>query len=1025
MFVHLHLHSAFSLLEGTFSVPQLLFRLEDLQMPVIALTDTNAFYGAIQFYQFAKQINVKPILGCCLRSEDGEALLIAKNKKGFSQISEIITARHLVEHFSLRKDLQKIAYTSDPQIFVISQDESLLMDLSNCWHHTHLFAELVRNQEQGNSKKIRRLRELASFLRIGVVATNDVHFLYPNDFFLHRVFTAIQKQSHIHAQLPFASPDSWLKTEKEMEELFQDIPEAVHNTIAIAEQCCVDLEIGKISFPEFSVPTKERSYVFFERLCRDGLQRRYGSIRGAPLERLNLEMEVIRDLGFVDYFLAVWDILRYAKERSISWVGRGSVACSIVSYALGITNVDPIRFDLYFERFLHRERKSPPDIDLDFGWKQRDEILAYVYETYGHDRVAMICTYVTFTARLAVREIGKALGLPEEEITAVSSSIPWGANAQAILDDKTQFPETRDLPLEQEPFPLILKLAAHINGFPRHLSIHAGGIVIAPYPITQMIPLERATKGLVVTQYDMYGVEDIGLVKIDLLAQRSLSVLDDVLLSLREKGTTLHSIYDYETLYADEAVQEKIRTGDTMGCFYIESPSMRGLLQKLKVVSFEDLTAASSVIRPGVAESGMMQQYIRRKTGEEPVEYLHPSMEPLLRETCGVMIYQEDVMRVAHVIAGLSMTEADLLRRAMSGKERSAKAMLDLETEFIEKSVARNVQPEIAQEIWRQISTFASYAFCKAHSASYAQLSFQVTYLRAYHPAEFMAAVLSNQGGYYSTMAYIEEVRRMRIRLLLPDVLKGELHYTADGPSGIRVGFMQIKNIATKHWEQCLQERAKQPFDHFVDFLLRTEFNESEMETLIKCGACDSFEMNRPQLLWLMKAIFSSVVAQRNKSDLLGASILQIPRIPKLRDYTEDEKLHWEMELMDIGVTKHPLHLFKPWKHVHGYIPAKLLPEYKGQRVRVIGWHVTAKPASTKKGERMMFVSFEDTECLFETTFFPRAYQRYGHLFTNRGPYIIEGTVEEDHGVFTINAEKLVNAMTQRRSGFDTEAQRP
>ena len=1016
MYIHLHVHSAFSLLEGTFSIPQLLFRLEELQMPVLALTDTNAFYGAISFYQFAKQINVKPILGCCLKSADGEALLLAKNREGFSQISEIITARHLVENFSLRKDLQKIAFTSDPQMFVISRDESLLKDLAGCWHQNHLYAELVRTGEDRNAKQIRRLRDLAAFLRIGVVATNDVHFLYPNDFFLHRVFTAIQKQSHIHARLPLSAPESWLKTEQEMEELFQDIPEAIWNTQVIAEQCEVDLEIGKISFPEFSVPTGELSWNFFQRLCCEGLTRRFGArAEGAPKVRLHQEMQVIRDLGFVEYFLAVWDILRFARERNISWVGRGSVACSIVSFALGITNVDPIRYDLYFERFLNSGRKSPPDIDLDFGWKQRDEVLAYVYEKYGHDRVAMICTYVTFTARLAVREIGKALGLPDEEITAVSSSIPWGADAQAILDDKTQFPETRDLPLDQEPFPLILKLAAHINGFPRHLSIHAGGIVISPYPITQMIPLERATKGLVVTQYDMYGVEDIGLVKIDLLAQRSLSVLDDVLASLRGKGISLDSIYDYDALHADEAVQEKIRSADTMGCFYIESPSMRGLLQKLKVVSFEDLTAASSVIRPGVAESGMMQQYIRRKTGEEPVEYLHPDMEPLLKETCGVMIYQEDVMRVAHVIAGMTMTEADLLRRAMSGKERSSRAMSDLEKQFLENAVARNVKQEIASEIWRQISTFASYAFCKAHSASYAQLSFQVTYLRAYHPAEFMAAVLTNQGGFYSTMAYIEEVRRMRLRLLLPDVQKGEFHYTADGPSGIRVGCMQIKNIAIKHWESCFAERQKCPFQNFGDLLLRTEFNESELESMIKCGACDSFGMNRPQLLWMLKAVYSSVVAQRNKSGLIGAEILHIPRIPKLRNYTDDEKLRWELELMDIGVTKHPLHLYKPWKSIRGYVPAKLLSEYRGQRVKVIGWHVTAKPASTKKGERMMFVSFEDTECLFETTFFPRAYQRFGHLFTNRGPYLVEGTVEEDHSVFTINVDGLKNLNAMAR----------
>ncbi len=1008
MFVHLHVHSAFSLLEGAFSIPQLLFRLENLQIPAIALTDTNGFYGAIQFYKFSRQLGIKPILGCCLQSEDGAAVLLAKTKAGFSQISEIITARHLVDNFSLRKDLKKLAYTSDPQMFVLSQDESLLADLANCWDHHHLYAELVRDGRPDCEKRIRRLCDLANHLRIGVTATNDVHFLHADDFFLHRVFTAIRLQSHIEARLPLCGEECRLKTEQEMEDLFSDIPEAIHSTAKIADQCCVALEIGKPVFPDFPLPQGESSScVFLERLCCDGLVRRYGHTQGAPRERLGLELEVIRTLGFTDYFLAVWDLLRFATGNRISWVGRGSAASSIVSYVLGITNVDPIRYDLFFERFLNPGRKSPPDIDLDFGWKQRDQVLAYVYERYGHDRVAMICTYVTFTARLAVREIGKALGLPENEITAVSSRIPWGADAKAVLEDKTQFPETRDLPLEQEPFPLILKLAAHINGFPRHLSIHAGGIVIAPYPITRMIPLERATKGLVVTQYDMYGVEDIGLVKIDLLAQRSLSVLDDVLASLRRKGLPTDTLYDYEGLYADEAVQEKIQTGDTMGCFYIESPSMRGLLQKLRVFTFEDLTAASSVIRPGVAESGMMQQYIRRKRGEEPVTYLHPRMESLLKETCGVMIYQEDVMRVAHEIAGMSMSEADLLRRAMSGKERSAQAMSDLERQFIEKALERHVDEPVAAEIWRQISTFASYAFCKAHSASYAQLSFQVAYLRAYYPAEFMAAVLSNQGGYYSTMAYIEEARRMRLRLHLPDVNRGQIHYTAEGPSGIRVGLMQIKDIAARHRQTLFEQREKRPFDNFVDFLLRTEFNESELETLIKCGACDSFGMTRPQLLWFLKAVYPSTLSQKNNCGLLGAAAIRVPVVPPLKEYNEAQKLRFEMELMDIAVTNHPLHLYKPWKYVRNYVPARLLSEYEGQKVRTIGWHVTSKPASTKKDERMMFVSFEDTEALFETTFFPRAYQRYAHLFTDRGPYLIEGTVEEDHDVFTINVDGL------------------
>lgn len=1010
MFVHLHVHSAFSLLEGTFSIPHLLLRLEKLQMPVIALTDTNAFYGAISFYQWTKQIQVKPILGCCLQSEDGEAVLLAKNKQGFSQISEIITARHLVDRFSLRKDLKKIAYTSDPQFFILSQEESLLVDLATCWDHSHLFAELVRNNRPENEKRIRQLVDLAAARDFGVVATNDAHFLYPQDFFLHRVFTAIREQSHIHARLPLAAEESWLKTEAEMTELFGDIPEAIQNTEKIASQCNVDLPIGKFTFPPFPLPEGETACSFLERLSREGLKRRYGEPSVVVLDRLEQELAVIRRLGFAEYFLVVWDILQYAQRKNIAWVGRGSAACSLVSYALRITNVDPIRYDLFFERFLNPERKSPPDIDLDFGWKQRDEILEYVYNRYGHDRVAMICTYVTFTARLAVREIGKAMGLPEDEITAVSSRIPYGADAKALLEDHTKYPETRDLDLTQEPYPLILKLAAHINGFPRHLSIHPGGIVIAPYPITQMVPLERATKGLVVTQYDMYGAEDIGLVKIDLLAQRSLSVLDDVLAELRTRGIRLDRLFDMDVLCEDEGVKERIRTGDTMGCFYIESPSMRGLLQKLRVTSFEDLTAASSVIRPGVAESGMMQQYIRRKTGEEPVEYLHPKMERLLKQTCGVMIYQEDVIRVAHEIGGMTLAEADMLRRAMSGKERSPIAMAEVERKFIDGALANDVEENVARETWRQISSFASYAFCKAHSASYAQLSLQVAYLRAYYPAEFMAAVLTNQGGFYSTMAYVEESRRMGLRLLLPDVRKGQLAFTSEGPRTIRIGLMQVKDIAAKNWDPFFAERDKKQWDDFADFLLRTPFQEPEVESLVKCGACDSFGMNRAQLLWLLKSLFPSVARQRIArvySSPLYSAVLRVPEIPRLRDSTEKEKLYWEMNLLNLAVTRHPLFYFKPWTKVRGYVPAKLLADYKDQSVRIIGWHVTSKPASTKKNERMMFVSFEDTDTLFETTFFPRAYQRFGHLFTDRGPYLVQGKVEEDHSVFTINVDGL------------------
>jgi DNA-directed DNA polymerase III PolC len=1005
MFTHLHIHSAFSFLEGTFSIPQFLFQLEELGIKQIALTDTNGLYGAIHFYKFALQIGIKPILGCCLKTSDAEAVLLAKTKKGFGQICKVVTARNLSKDFSLTKYLIKI---TNPEFFVISKDESLLISLSEFWDKEHLYVELIRTQERNNENQIRTLQNLAKELQIGVVATNDVHFLYSQDHFVHRVFTAIQKQSHIHASdLILTSPECWLKTSEEMEKLFSDIPEAINNTQIIADECNVNLDIGSYTFPKFVSTNGNSPFQFLQKICYEGLQKRYGNPNEQQINRLQHELSVIRDLKFTEYFLVVWDILQFAKEKKIHWVGRGSAACSIVSYVLGITNVDPIRYDLFFERFLNPGRKTAPDIDLDFGWKQREEIVNYVYDRYGDDHVAMISTYVTFTARLAVREIGKAFGLPEEEITSISSRIPYGADATSILQDKTKFPETREMPIDREPYHTIFRLAAHINGHPRHLSLHPGGIVIAPHPITDLVPLERSAKGLVMTQYDMYGVEDIGLVKIDLLAQRSLSVVDDVLERLREEDRFPEVIYDYEALYKDEKVNDKIAKGETIGCFYVESPSMRGLLQKLRVRNFEDLTAASSVIRPGVAESGMMQQYIRRKTGEEPVDYLHPKMEIMLKETCGVMIYQEDVIRVAHEIAGMSLADADLLRRAMSGKERSPLAMAELEHDFLSKAASNNVDPKIAKEIWDKISTFAAYAFCKAHSASYAQLSYQVAFLKTYFPAEFMAAVLTNQGGFYSTMAYIEECRRMGLRILSPDVRNGNFIYSAEDPHTVRVGLMQIKGISEKSWETFLIEREKNLYCDFADFVLRSGFREGEIEILIKTGACDSFDMNRSQLMWFLKSIFPVANKNRLNQDLFGAKMISQPVIPRMREYTVEEKLAWEMQLMDIAITAHPLHLYKPWELVNNYIPAKNLHLYGNQNVRVIGWQVTTKPATTNKNEPMLFVSFEDTETIYETTFFPRAYQKFGHLFRNRGPYVIGGRVEEDHGVYTINVDYL------------------
>jgi DNA-directed DNA polymerase III PolC len=1008
MFIHLHNHSAFSFLEGAFTIPQFLTQIERMETSAIALTDTNGLYGAIPFYKFAKQLGVKPILGCCLQSTEGEAVVIAKNRKGFSQLCSLITLRHLQDGFSLIHSLKCLANDSNHELFILSRDERLLISISQFWDPQSLYAELVRSQQKGNTKEIMTLRVLASKLGIRVVATNNVHFLFPEDHFIHRLFGAIRERTRIYShRLSLVSSEQWLKPAHQMEDLFSDIPEALLNTKIIAEECNLELELGKRSFPRSNYPSELMTSEYLENLCKKGILSRFGKITCAQQERLRHELKIINDLGFGEYFLVVNDILEFARKNRIHWIGRGSAACSLVSFALGITNIDPIRYDLFFERFLNPERTDAPDIDLDFGWKRRDEILEYVYQRYGEDKVAMISTYTTYGPKLAVREIGKAFGLPEKEITSISSRIPVDVSISTIIRDKNRFPETREMWIEKEPLSTIFQLAAHVQNYPRNLSLHAGGIVISPGPLTEIVPLQKSSKGPIMTQYDMYGVQDVGLVKIDLLAQRSLSVFDDVLEALQVEGKRIPEIYDYDFLYASPVLNCNLFRGDTVGCFYIESPAMRGLLQKLNVASFEDLTAASSVIRPGVAESGMLQEYIRRKRGEETIRFLHPKMETILKETCGVMIYQEDVIRVAHEVIGMSLVEADLLRRAMSGKDRSEYAMEQMEDDFLKKAIQNRVDFPVAKEIWEKISTFAAYAFCKAHSSSYAQLSYQMLFLKLHYPAHFMAAVLSNQGGFYSTMTYVEEARRMGLKILLPDVLKGEFEYHAVGPDAIRLGLMQIKGISAESWKSFFEERKKRPYEDFNDFVLRSGLHKNEIEILIKCGACDSFGLTRPQLLWLMKATVSSSRKAETSFDLIGNKMIRVPQIPVLREYSEKEKLMWEMKLLDVAVTNHPLEYYCPWQKWKQSIPARMISDHKNQMVSVIGWHVHSKSTNTSKQDPMLFVSFEDTEALFETTFFPKTYRSYGHLFVDKGPYLVTGKVEEDHGVCTINVEKL------------------
>lgn len=769
--------------------------------------------------------------------------------------------------------------------------------------------------------------------------------------------------------------------------------------------------------------SKKQSALFLTRVCYEALPKRYNPITTKVLKHLTYELEIIIDLGFADYFLIVWDIVRYANESGIPTVGRGSAAGSIISYLLGITPIDPIANNLLFERFLNPARSDPPDIDIDLCWKRRDQVIEYVYDRYGRDRVAMISTHVTFNYRSAIREVAKVYGLAEREIKCLTRGLLHFYYGNETLESINQkFPEAKDLPVHDPKYKHIYEMANRLLKHPRHLGIHAGGIVISPFRLDKIVPLQRSTKGLVITQYDMHSIEELGLVKIDLLGQRSLTVVADMAIILKEKYGVEFDSSRRPPL--DEPTKALILKGQTMGVFQIESPAMRGLLKKLKVDSFEMITAASSVIRPGPSDSGMLRHYVRRHLGQERVKVAHPKMADILKETYGVMLYQEDVIKVAHEIAGWSLAESDKLRRSMSGK-RVDEPFMAHRDKFIQDAVKRGVNVEAAMEIWRQMESFSGYAFCKAHSAAYSFISVQCAWLKAHYPAEFLAAVMSNYGGFYHTSCYLEEARRMGIKILPPDINESMPFFTAQDrsnrasrrgygeqnypdPPWIRVGLLQIKGLTQRTLNAILGERRNRPFESLEDFCNRTPVGYTEVKTLIRAGALDSLNYARPLHLWRLEMIFdkskkSSGVGLFPKAYGLPPKKIELPKM----DYPLEKKLRDELEILELTIEAHPLHIFRKLLEQDNFTHAKDLYGYAGKRVRVVGWMVTTRRAKTKRGEPMRFLSVEDLTGTIELVLFPGVYKKFGHLVKSRGPYIAEGEVENDFGHHPITVDHL------------------
>ncbi len=981
LFVHLHTHSNYSFLSGASSIGDLCARAKERGFTHLALTDTNGFYGLQYFIKISSKYKLKPIVGTFVKTRDNEAVLIAKNKTGYRFICNLISALHLDKTFSLIEFLKDGA----PHVAVISRDLELLKHIENrveCWVE-------IRPGTGG--------REALIFAResnLPPIATNAVCFADPGDLEIHRLLRAIHLNCALSDLKPqdIASPEQWLKPERHIRACFPHVPEALENTRKLAAQCETDWKSSKQVFPSHLDKNEDHFEVLLKR-CLEGIRIRYGGLSEIIKKRLDFELGIIREKGYVDYFLVVADIVNHFPIHC----GRGSAAASLVSYLLGITNVDPIEHNLSFFRFLNPSRMDFPDIDVDFPWDERDKVIDFVRRKYGNERMAMVANHVCFKGKGALWEVAKVYGFSPAEIAKVTKRLSIYTKGENLEEQIRTNPRCKDLDLP-DPWPEIISLATRISKFPRYLSVHSGGTVIVPDKISNYVPVQKAPKGVNIIQWEKDQAEAAGLVKIDLLGNRSLSVIRDALKAIRENYG--HEI-DYSLLNPlhDRPTLRLLAEGRTMGIFYVESPAMRQLQKMSKKGDFEHLVIHSSMIRP--AANKYIREYVRRLHGK-PYRPLHPLLGDELKETYGIMCYQEDVTKIAVKLAGFDYNTAEDLRKTLTKK--SHKQIGVYREKFFQGCRKRGVEEKIIREVWKMIESFGGYSFCKPHSASYALVSFKAAYLKAHFPAEFMAAVISNQGGYYSTFAYISEAKRMGIKILGPDINESRWHYTGK-KKAIRIGFQQLRNIKKSTIDAILKDRERGKYRSLPDLLTRVLVKEADFAVLVKSGTLDSIarDLNRPQMFWFYR------LWRTNKKQGTWFDPSPETRVPQVEDYPEETKRKHELETLGLYYSAHPLSFLrkKAKKLPPGVIFARDPHKSIGKEVILLGWLVTRKEIMSRNREPMEFVSFEDETAIYDTVIFPDAYRRFCRRLDAYNAFVIKGKVTSDSGALTLEVKRI------------------
>lgn len=1027
MFTHLHTHSNYSFGAGAIPPDELPKLAVSLGMKSVALTDTNNMSAALEFYLAAKDAGIKPILGVELKTRSECVVLLAKNADGYAEICAVTTSvleaipqikpkitfemligsvEVIAEERSLASSLLPFLVGLSKNVFILSSSEAVLERLGEC-KKSNVFIELVASEQ----RKWKLLRGILARHRIPVVATNNVFFAQREDYEFHRVLRAIGLNTNI-GKLPaseLAHPTQYFCGEDQLRVLFGSVAEDVFVTTEwLANQCNVEFEFSGLRFATYPCESPE---AMLRTLAEEGFRNRYLHPTSVHFERFEFELSLIFQMKATSYFLSVHDMIEYAKRKNYPYLGRGSGANSLVAYCLEISNVDPIENNLRFERFLNPERTMPPDFDIDFSWKDRYDVINYMLDTYGRDRTAMLCTIQTYRDKATVREVGKALGYGESEINGTISRLgELYHTAQHKRPTRVSHSNGLDQVADIQEW---MYYAARVTGFPHHLSVHAGGLIIADRTMNHYTPVQQAPIGVPIMQQDMFTADDWKLVKLDILATRGLGTYWDTMNMVKSRTGEFPPVTDVQVALNDPPTRELVRSGNSKGCFYIESPAMISLLRKLEVDTFSMLTAASSVIRPGVASSGMMASFIERHHHPEMRTHLIPKMGELLSETYGIMIYQEDVLTVVHELAGLTYGEADLFRRAMSGKLRSKDFMAGQRERFVSGCMKNGISLKIADELWRQVSSFSGYAFCKAHSASYSVLSFQEAWLKVHYPAEFLCSVLNNYGGFYSHQEYINEAKRLGVTVRLPDVNGSVVSHSVETDGSIRLGIEGIREVSQQSKDLLLRNRST-PYTSIEDFALRSHVTAEDGRKLISIGFCDSFGRSRSEMQVLFASMLKAKDVARSGRKNKGRNTEQLAwgfdeaatsyDLSHLSKAGRFRQFVSEQRYLGYSVTSHPSEFLPVDPDV---ISSDRIPQFVEQPVQVLGYVSAVKPVRTKKGEPMQMLNLADATGTIDVVVFPNVFKRFYTELAGAAALKIEGIVKDSFGVQSLIASSI------------------